>query len=102
MSVPLKCADHGIVKARLSPVGLPGYGQLGSAYLNADCGCSRMVPSGTDVIAACGDHGPWEIIFRLLCSGCRAHGWVLLACGCQGNILIDGTVSMFTEGKHIT
>jgi hypothetical protein len=102
MSVPLKCTDHGLVQAKLSPRRVTDDSHPGSAFLDAECGCSRMVPAGTDAIGACPDHGPWEIIFKVLCSGCRAHGWVLLACGCQGNILIDGAVSLFTEGKHIT
>lgn len=90
------------------PVNCPAHGKgLGNAEgdeiltITGACGCSTSYGSGTTETSRCSKDGVSQIIFSEPVGSSRTHCFALLACGCQGDLWVFGTLSLFRRKEAV-
>lgn len=94
MRMMVKCPRHG------SAVGMAEGDDV--IVITGGCGC-RSAPygAGDAQTGGCPEHGRSEVILVEPVEGSPRRAGVLLACGCQGDLWVFGSLSLFRRKEAV-
>lgn len=94
MRMVVKCPQHG--------QGLGDADGDDVIVVTGACGCRNEFGSGSREQARCLDHGLSEIVLQIPVGGSARNFRVLLACGCDGRLLLVGaSMSLFRRKEPV-